>query len=353
MSPGNYGFSAQLLHRLALGTSSIAEASFDCERMLHAKKCRDVSQQRHVFVSGLARAGTTILMRELYGTGLFRSLTYRDMPFVLAPNLWQSLNRHSRRHQEDAERAHGDGIRVGFDSPEAFDEVFWKTFCRDEYLRRDHLAPMQANRETLEKFRAYVALVMLEHPEQRYLSKNNNNVLRLDSIAKAFPNAVILVPFREPLQQANSLLRQHLRFLEEHQRSKFSRNYMTWLAHHEFGADHRPFRFGEDAPPPQLPSDDLNYWVELWVNTYSFVLQQLPEQCMLVSYDQLCQQPRLQWSRILQRCDLPPDAVEHGFRRSWREIKSDVAPALAERANTLFERLVDRSQQINVQAHSA
>ena len=31
------------------------------------------------------------------------------------------------------ERVHGDGIKVSIDSPEAFEEVFWKTFSDEEY----------------------------------------------------------------------------------------------------------------------------------------------------------------------------------------------------------------------------
>ncbi len=39
-----------------------------------------------MYVCGLAGCGTTILLRVLGELGVFRSLTYRHMPFVLAPN---------------------------------------------------------------------------------------------------------------------------------------------------------------------------------------------------------------------------------------------------------------------------
>ena len=51
---------------------------------------------------------------------------YADMPFILAPNLWSKINLN---HQTElSERAHGDGILINSESPEAFEEVFWKTF---------------------------------------------------------------------------------------------------------------------------------------------------------------------------------------------------------------------------------
>jgi len=232
---GNYSFASKVLHHLALGNRALAEASFDVEQSLYASPASQADEGRHVFVAGLARAGTTILMRSLYETGLFRSLTYRDMPFVLAPNLWRAVSRHSRREAVPSERAHGDGILVDFDSPEALEEVFWRVFCRDDYIRSDQLIPMQADDEIVAKFRAYIRVILKGGETRRYLSKNNNNILRLSSIAAAFPAAAILIPFRDPVQHAGSLLRQHRHFLAVHEADPFSRRYMTWLAHHEIG----------------------------------------------------------------------------------------------------------------------
>ena len=55
----------------------------------------------------------------------FETLTYRDMPFILAPLLWDKISRPLRKAGEKVERAHGDGMMVSFDSPEAFEEVVW------------------------------------------------------------------------------------------------------------------------------------------------------------------------------------------------------------------------------------
>ena len=94
----DYGFLSRTLHRLALGSPSVAEASFDLEQALNGRDLMG-SDGRHVFVTGLARSGTTILMRALFGTGAFASLTYRDMPFVLAPGLWSRVAGRGTRDQ--------------------------------------------------------------------------------------------------------------------------------------------------------------------------------------------------------------------------------------------------------------
>ena len=46
----------------------------------------------------------------------------------------------------------------------------------------------------------------------RYVSKNNANIARIPLIARLFPDAIILVPFRNPMDHAGSLLRTHLLF---------------------------------------------------------------------------------------------------------------------------------------------
>src|ERR1039457_2965158 len=117
MSKSDYNFFSRFIHRVALQSKAIAEISFDIENAIIKKKNRSFTDN-HVFISGLARSGTTILMRYLYETGHFKSLTYLDMPFVLMPTIWKRIS-YRKTSIEYKERAHQDGIMIGFDSPEA------------------------------------------------------------------------------------------------------------------------------------------------------------------------------------------------------------------------------------------
>src|SRR3546814_21057586 len=66
-----------------------------------------------VFVCGLARAGTTILLETLAGHPELGSHRYRDDPFVFTPMLWDAfLARLPNERTTPAERAHADGIGV-------------------------------------------------------------------------------------------------------------------------------------------------------------------------------------------------------------------------------------------------
>ena len=53
----------------------------------------------------------------------------------------------------------------------------------------------------------------------------------------------IIVPFREPVAQASSLLTQHTRFLTMHREHEFTRRYMADIGHFEFGLLHRRYIF--------------------------------------------------------------------------------------------------------------
>lgn len=343
MAQDNYSKVDQIFHQIALSGRATPELFFDLETSFFGKNLPDVSQGKHVFVSGLARAGTTVLMRLLHSTDEFASLTYRDMPLVMAPNLWGKLSSGKEKQGVEAERAHGDGLSVSFDSPEALEEVFWRTFSGKDYIQADGLVPMQASDEALINFRQYVSLILKRYERTRYLSKNNNSILRLPSLCRAFPEATILVPIRHPASHAASLLRQHEHFLEVHEASAFSRKYMTWLVHHEFGADHRRFKFGPESRSGSQDPTDLAYWVGLWIEAYSYleqVLDSLSGRGVFVCYEDLVTDPDLARSKLANRLSVKID--ESVLLRAAPNYPEFDTANLGE-AISLFERLREKN----------
>ena len=207
----DYSFLSKILHHLALGSNFIPEMLHDIEMTIFKNKIKLDNLKSHLFICGLPRSGTTILMRSLYDTKQFASLTYRDMPFVISPNLWSKIsNRIKSKPQR--ERIHGDNISINIDSPEALEEVFWRVKLQKNYIYPNKLIKHEADEFTINEFKNFVSLILYKYKKNFYLSKNNNNLLRLESIIKAFPNCLILIPFRDPVQQANSLLTLHKNF---------------------------------------------------------------------------------------------------------------------------------------------
>lgn len=300
----NYSLMERFLHRLLLASPIRSEVAFDLECALIPVLKTDFHKGKHVFVAGLARAGTTILMRAIHESGSFVSLTYRDMPYVMAPNLGQKINHFSPRSIGRHERAHGDRIMVDFDSPEALEEVFWRTFCGNDYIKNEALVHHKPNLEIISKFRVFVSHVLTKYEGERYLSKNNNNILRLSAIRNAFPNSIIIVPFRDPLEHAYSLLRQHQRFSSAS--DHFTREYMGWLVHHEFGQDHRPFFFGKEIISRDLCT--IDYWLLVWLTVYQYLLQLITSNqvnVVPVAYEDLCEKNNKTWKQVCELVALP------------------------------------------------
>ena len=349
MQKSDYSFGDKILHRMALGISFISEFTFDIETM-KSKNVADVSGGKHIFISGLARAGTTILMRSFYETNQFTSLTYRDMPFVLMPGLWKQLSRSSRKQSDLKERAHGDGIMVGFDSPEAFEEVFWRTFTGREYIFDSSLRPYNADDEIIKKFQQYISHIISSADEAsglRYLSKNNNNILRLNAIQKACPNSLILLAFRDPVQHAISLFNQHKKFCIKHANDKFSYDYMRWLGHHEFGGTHKPFIFSENTEDrlKQYSEDDINYWLIVWIETYLYLLSSAPSNSNFVCYESLCKNPNKVLSGLYERAGLSFEEgkIDNDYHAPPSHVVDNIDNKLVNEAMEIYSELLNKT----------
>ncbi|QIE43981.1 sulfotransferase (plasmid) [Rhodobacteraceae bacterium SC52] len=336
----DYSTLDKLLHRVVLGSPALSEMLGDMDGAAAGKSVAPA--RAPVYVTGLARAGTTVLMRALHGSDQFASLTYADMPMVMAPNLWAKLSRSSRKEGEARERAHGDGVMVDFDAPEALEEVFWRTHCGRDYIRPDGLVPHVPDAETLEAYRTYQARICHRYSRPRYLAKNNNMMLRLLPLARALPEARFLIPVRDPLAQAQSLRSQHARFQDS---DAFTRSYMTWLVHHEFGADQRPFLLpGQTAP--EGPLDGLDYWLTEWIACYGYLADMIDtaraeglEALLPVIYERLGSDPAA-WPKVAAFAGVDPSA-DPGFRPATPPESDPQADAdLVARARALYDRLV-------------
>lgn len=298
----------RILHRLAFSTIELQKALADVEDRIYAGRLGSVGTDRPVFITALPRAGTTLLLETLGSLETFVTHTYRNMPFLLIPLLWNVLSDPFRAPNVVFDRAHGDGMTVGYDSPEAFEEVLWHTFWPDKYLGDRILPWTEADEDTYGEFASFfkthiaklASLRAGREPEAvRYLSKNNANLSRIQKIVRVFPDAVVLVPFRNPLDHAASMLHQHRNFLSIHAAEPFTRRYMEDIGHFEFGANLRPIDFdrwlSREDPKLTLTAD---FWLKYWCTAYAHVLTNLGRNVMLVSYDALYADPATSLRRI-------------------------------------------------------
>ncbi|MEO9891007.1 sulfotransferase [Aurantibacter sp.] len=293
------GYSAtdKFLHKFYLDNYSISKATLEMEEILHGTNAKKLEVNQYVFVTGLARSGTTAVMRKIFQTGNYASLQYSNMPFLLSPNLW---NKKSKI--EAHERAHKDGIIIDGNSPEEFDEYFWKAFLKDAYIQENGLSINVIDNNIQEKYKSYINLICLAKGKTNYVSKNNNNVLRLDTLRK-IDNAKIILLFRNPLSHAASLMKLHKSFSKDQEDDSFALDYFNYLGHHEFGLNHKPFLLTKEFETyrNKFDKEDLNYWLAIWLNYYSYLKENHQPNDIFICFEDLISEPDIVFTKLAEK----------------------------------------------------
>jgi hypothetical protein len=354
-SAQNYSRLDRVLYHVAFRGVRVQKALADIEDRLFLANFDRVSVEKPIFVTSLPRAGTTLILEVLTAIPELASHVYRDMPFVLCPLLWDRISRGVRRPSKLHERAHGDGMQVGYDSPEAFEEIMWKAFWPEKYLS-DRITPWtqhDRDKEFEDFFHNHMRkIIALRSGGQRYISKNNANVARIDLLCRIFPTGTIIIPVRNPLSHSQSLLRQHLHFTNVHAQDEFGLRYMEWLGHYEFGATLRPIDFGQwiDKRHAQTP-DTLGFWLNYWIAAHEYILSHVTPNVVFVDYDGLCADPLHGLGALANSLKIKDDAVLLGQASRFRapthyeDLQDSPLDNLVSNANDIYNKLQLRSLQ--------
>ena len=125
----------QLVHTMAFASGSVMRIASSLDNLVFAHSISKTEQAAPVFVTSLPRGGTTAVLNALDSLRSVATHRYRDMPFITAPLLWDLFGSGSARQVAKRQRAHGDGIEIDLESPEAFDEVLWRLYWPGKYDR--------------------------------------------------------------------------------------------------------------------------------------------------------------------------------------------------------------------------
>lgn len=334
----------------------VSLASFE-DRLLK-KELDAINIKKPVFISALPRAGTTLLLELLMNTGEFVSHTYRNMPFVLTPYFWSKFAGKFIKAGELRERAHGDGMMINENSPEAFEEIIWKHFWPSRYQDKKIIPWKETPYPEFNRFLThhikkliYIGLNKSEG-NYRYLSKNNLNIARINYLKQQFPDAIIIVPFRDPLQHAASLLKQHNNFLAVHQEDSFAKKYMLDIGHFDFGAHLKTVSFNSWEQGQEFKdATTINFWLEYWFNTYLFLSEHNKNKFSFFDYEQFCCEPEkylLNLASIAQLTDnqnLLKQVSRVRKPKQHKELTSEVDQDLLNKCKSLFLKLREQSLQ--------
>ncbi|NOD32834.1 sulfotransferase [Ruegeria atlantica] len=297
---GQYSPVDQFVHYLAFSGPAILKLASRLEdRMTSQSSTADAAQP--VFVTSLARGGTTAVLNALHDAPEVATHIYRDMPFLTAPVLWDKIAGGPKRGVRRQQRAHGDGLEIDLDSPEAFEEAIWKSFWPDHF--KGTSIPLwntcDTNPQADHFFRQHMCSIIRARNSQagpenalktRYCSKNNANIARIPYLLKSIPDCRIVVPVRRPECHAESLLRQHINFSKLQARDSFVSRYMADIGHFEFGDLHKPFLF-PGFEPEHKDTYHPDYWLDYWICAFR-ALQEYKEHCVFLFQDDLRSAPQ-------------------------------------------------------------
>lgn len=297
-----YSELSQLLHRLALNNYAIAYKLFKLESKKLSKSGVG-TKTKFVIVSGLARAGTTSLMNRLLENKMFASLDYSNMPFLTSPNLWKKF--YNPKGGKKKERSHKDGILIGLDSNEALEEYFFKVLANDSYIKQDTLEEYKISEDNYLDYLKYQAVIRKTN-QSIYLAKNNNLLIRYNSLRKLNSDFIAVFLYRDPLSHASSLLEKHKEYSKLQKEDSFVLEYMDWLGHHEFGLNQKPFNFKQKEIRIKSDKNTLDYWLQIWINYYQQLLTIDRANCIFISYEDYCKSPIDALNMVSRKLEIEP-----------------------------------------------
>jgi len=287
----------------------------ELESLLHPPRSID----RPVFITGIARAGTTITLELVGRHSDVATHRYSDFVLPYLPVWWNWLfpRLPGEKLDEPVERLHGDGIMVTHRSPEAIEEMLWLEFFPALHSAPDsHVMSAATSNPAFERFyRNHIGKLLRVRKQSRYVTKNNYLVGRLGYLLGLFPDARVLIIVRDPVNHIASLMKQHRMF---HGFSKTSPRQLTLVnlaGHHEFGPGRLCPHLATSARVAEIERNwrdghEVRGWALLWAMVYDHVANQLRDDPTIrrathvVTHEGLCDDSRDVIAGILEHTEL-------------------------------------------------
>ncbi len=341
----NYNLIEKSIHYLILNNKYVSELLYDLEKFFFLDK-NDISLEKHLFISGLARSGSTLLLNILHQNNNYCSFTYKDMPMILAPNIWSKFTKNTKKNLDLKNRAHQDLVKININSPESFDEIFWKLIKKNSYITSKNLIKDSYKKSDIEEYCNLISLICKKNLKKNYLSKNNNSILRLEELLDYFKNSFFLIPYRDPLNHSHSLMRQHSKFTELQKNNKFIRIYMDWLGHHEFGLGHKIFKLNYQNNIINFKTNSINYWLQIWIDYYNYILDiksnsKFKSRIIFFNYDSMCLYKNDYLNSIFKKIELNKIQNNIQILETKNCVNVDSDMKLIKKANEIYSGLLN------------
>jgi hypothetical protein len=286
------------------------------ETSLLAAELGRVLLQMPLWVSGLARSGSTLLHEVIASHPSVATHRIKDYPLVFTPYWWRRATANLRPGPP-RQRPHQDGVLITTDSPDALEEMVWMAFfprCHDPAVC--NLVGAEVRHRPFESFfTAHIRKLLLAERATRYAAKANYHLSRLPYLVRLFPDAKFLIPVRAPASHIASLIRQQRIFSAGQRKHPRALAFMQRSGHFEFGLDRRPMHLGDGERIQEIKrawsaGEEVRGLALYWNMVYGYVARLLATDprvgsaALVVRFEALCDAPVATLRAILEHAQL-------------------------------------------------
>ena len=289
----------------------------DLESWFLKSDLSEIKIKQPIYITSLARSGTTIVTEMLSQSDNVCSHTYGDFPGIFTP-YWNNWLRQKQRFLSGGkvERTHGDRIMINNDSPDAFEEVIWMYFFPQLHntINTDKIE-LTKNKKFVSFYQDNIKKHLLVKNKTRYIAKANYNISRIEIILEIFPDAKFIIPVRHPINHIASLVKQHNIYLKAAAANPKIDGQLAASGHFEFGNIRQIINMNDSDYFNKVTElwkskQEIKGWAHYWNGLYQAANQlkqkssQLNNAIMFIKYEDLCNQSEQTIDDIIHHCQL-------------------------------------------------
>ena len=294
------------------------------------KSLQEIRVDRPVFITGLARAGSTITLEMLSKHPEIATHRYFHMVLPFAPYWIAQVASRVPLMTSPVERLHRDRIIVTKDSPEAVEEIIWQFFFKDtqDESISNIIIPKSQFPEFETFYRLHIKKLLISQNVPRYLAKNNYNVARMEYLLNIFPDVRFVILVRNPFDHIASLAKQDIVIRELEQNNYLLLDWTKIIGHLEFGSARVCINLDNFDTIQKIrhlwkqKNTYIKAWALYWTSMYSYIHHSLESNpnlsqcCIVVRYEDLCEFPEKTIDRIIDHIQVNPKQFE-AIKRSY------------------------------------
>lgn len=319
--PAPMYFIAKMAHQFP----SLANLMNKTESIVVRRQVANYEIDRPIYVTGMARAGTTITLEMLSQHPSVATHRYLHMVLPYTPHFIQLAANVLPLMKSPVERLHKDRLLVTRDSPEAVEEILWQRFFSsivDE--SQSNILDATTKHPEFERFyKEHLRKLLFNQNATRYAAKNNYNVSRMEYLQKLFPDVRFIIVVRNPFDHIASLAKQDmiLRTLES-----ADPRLLDWtkiIGHREFGSARICINLGSTETVEKIwklwnsPETYARGWAVYWNAVYSYVHDKLEsnpklaDAALVFRYEDLCEFPERIINEIVNHAEIDSASFRH------------------------------------------